>query len=267
MSCEDRFLSRTPFEWWRIRRRWVWVRVPRFRFSYKLESTPNPQYDTMAAEQKTEQMSGKKRKADGPPSAVPAALRSTKRDIPPSPSLTAKPPTGSMPAYISLTTHAGRSGVKPVAINWGASTPEERGPIIATNRDGGVRNCIGAHGGSYSVYRALAVAAKALDPGYRPQLKMTAPAMTIGPYPSWKDPTKIVTMDPWGHEVTGVFNEYFEKGYDIRPTIAVTKAHIDIPELKGRMRTGHLKPDGKVRAPPCTRPFRPPTKCHVCTFL
>ena len=36
------------------------------------------------------------------------------------------------------------------------------------------------------------------------------------------------------------------QGYDIRPTIAVTKAHIDFPEVKDALRTGRLSPDGHI---------------------
>ena len=46
--------------------------------------------------------------------------------------------------------------------------------------------------------------------------------------PSWQDPKKLVTIDPWGHLTTSAFKDYLDKGYDIRPTIAVTKAHIDL---------------------------------------
>lgn len=156
---------------------------------------------------------------------------------------------GKLPAYVSLTTHAGRSGVKPIHMNWGDADPAERGPVIATNRDGGVRNCIGSHGGSYCIYRGLAVAAGALDPTYRPKFKLTAPAIKIGPHKSWGDPSKIVTMDPFGHATTSVYAEYYDKGYDIRPTIAVTKAHIDVPEIKEALRVGRIKPDGKILLP------------------
>lgn len=34
--------------------------------------------------------------------------------------------------YINLTTHTGHFGSNPVKMNWGASTPEDRGPVIAT---------------------------------------------------------------------------------------------------------------------------------------
>lgn len=57
---------------------------------------------------------------------------------------------------------------------------------------------------------------------------------------------QIVTIDPFGHCVLEAFPEYFQKGYDIRPTIAVTKAHMDLPEIHEAVRLGRLKPDGKI---------------------
>ncbi|RLN88016.1 hypothetical protein BBJ28_00003865 [Nothophytophthora sp. Chile5] len=57
---------------------------------------------------------------------------------------------------------------------------------------------------------------------------------------------QIVTMDPFGHCVLEAFPEHFQKGYDIRPTIAVTKAHMDLPEIQEAVRLGRLKPDGKI---------------------
>ena len=38
------------------------------------------------------------------------------------------------------------------------------------------------------------------------------------------------------------FIPLFCLGYDIRPTIAITKAHIDLPECKEAIRTGRLVP-------------------------
>lgn len=81
-----------------------------------------------------------------------------------------------------------------------------------------------------------------------------------------------MTIDPFGHCVLEAFPEYFQKGYDIRPTIAgawttgcqrtdchfcflivdlvntdlVTKAHMDMPEIHEAIRLGRLKPDGKI---------------------
>jgi hypothetical protein len=39
-------------------------------------------------------------------------------------------------------------------------------------------------------------------------------------------------MDPWGAVVADVYKAFLADGYDIRPTIAVTKAHIDLPEIR-----------------------------------
>jgi GTP cyclohydrolase II len=147
--------------------------------------------------------------------------------------------------HIKLTSHPG-TGAKPIAINWGAQDPMVRGPIIATLTNPDHRNVIGTHSGSYAVYRALAVAAKALDPQHVPDLTNTAPSQLLGPHPSWFDPERIVSIDPFGAVVQQVFRSYLEKGYDIRPTIAVTQAHIDMPEIADAVEAGRLKVDGKI---------------------
>ena len=148
--------------------------------------------------------------------------------------------------YISLTTHEGHFGSNPIAMDWGNPDPMKRGPVIATVKHGGQRNAIGAHGGGYCVYTALAVAAGELNPGHIPNLKTTQPTDEFGPFKTWKDPKALVTIDPWGHMVTSCFEPYFNKGYDIRPTIAVTKAHIDFPEVKDALRVGRIKADGHI---------------------
>lgn len=113
-----------------------------------------------------------------------------------------------------------------------------------TNRS--QRNVIGTHSGSYGVYRALAVAAGNLVKGHRADLTNTAPTDLVGPYPPWGEARKIVSIDPWGASVQTVFAEYLERGYDIRPTIAVTKAHIHLPEIKQAIAFQRLAIDGKV---------------------
>src|SRR6186713_1669635 len=135
------------------------------------------------------------------------------------------------PKAIQLTSHPGGPGPKPVPVVWGAQDPMVRGPLIGTVTNKSQRNVIGTHAGSYSVYRAVAVAAGALDPLRKPDLTDTSPTHTVGPYPQWFDPTKIVALDPFGAIVSSVFASYFAEGYDIRPTIAITRAHIRMPEL------------------------------------
>ena len=153
------------------------------------------------------------------------------------------------PKAIQLTSHPGGPGPKPVPVVWGAQDPMVRGPLIGTVTNTAQRNVIGTHAGSYSVYRAVAVAAGALDPLRKPDLTNTSPTHVIGPFPSWFDPTKIVSLDPFGALVSEVFKPYFEQGYDIRPTMAVTRAHIQLPELEEAIAAGRLKVDGHVLKP------------------
>ena len=108
------------------------------------------------------------------------------------------------------------------------------------------RNVIGTHSGSYAVYRALAIASGKLQSNHRADLTNTSPAAHIGPHPSWYNPDKIVCLDPWGAVVGEVFASYYEQGYDIRPTIAVTKANINMPELQDAVARGVLKVDGNI---------------------
>ncbi|MEJ1977829.1 MAG: GTP cyclohydrolase II [Acetobacteraceae bacterium] len=105
---------------------------------------------------------------------------------------------------------------------------------------------MGTHGGAYSVYRALAVAAGQLNARHRPDLTDTSPADAIGPFPAWSDPARIVSLDPWGHLAQQVFADRVAAGWDIRPTIAVTRAHITMPEIQSAMERGRLRADGVV---------------------
>src|SRR5882672_5641703 len=132
----------------------------------------------------------------------------------------------------------------PSALRWGAPTAAERGPGIATSDP--VRNAIGTHAGGYAVYRALALAASTLPCNHRPDLTATAPADLIGPHPQWLGDTKIVSLDPWGHLVSEAFHEQLARGLDIRPTIAVTRAHIDMPEIRAAIAAGRIRPDGDI---------------------
>lgn len=151
-----------------------------------------------------------------------------------------------LPKHIKLSTHPGNHGPKPIPIHWGAASAKERGPVIATLTNLAQRNVIGTHSGSYAIYRALAVAAHKLSAEHKADLTNTAPAEPLNPQPQWFDPKKIVSLDPFGHMVSEVFKDYIDNGYDIRPTIAVTKAHINIPELQFAIKEGRVKPDGKI---------------------
>ena len=152
----------------------------------------------------------------------------------------------SKPRHIVLTSHPGRSASKPLPISWGEKNPLKRGPIVGTLTNAAHRNVIGTHSGSYSVYRALAVASGALKANHRADLTNTAPIVPIGPHPSWADTNRIVSLDPFGALVGEVYAPLYEQGYDIRPTIAVTKAHMNMPELQEAVAKGRLSVDGQI---------------------
>jgi GTP cyclohydrolase II len=147
--------------------------------------------------------------------------------------------------HIRLTSHP-EPGEQRYPIHWGAAETGARGPLIGTVSRPADRNVIGAVGGAYSLYRALAVSSGVLNPLARPDLHNTHPVVSIGPHAGWMNPEKIVSLDPWGHLVGEVFGAAIAEGVDIRPTIAVTKARITLPELQERMAQGHLKADGTI---------------------
>jgi hypothetical protein len=119
------------------------------------------------------------------------------------------------PRHIRLTSHAG--GAAAPALVWGAASATERGPVVGTTTQRAHRNVIGTHSGSYGVYRALAVAAGALD-RHQSRPDQHRAHRPIGPYPQWNDPGRIVSLDPWGAEIgRHVFAAELAPGYDIRP--------------------------------------------------
>ncbi|KAL2140610.1 hypothetical protein VTI28DRAFT_3574 [Corynascus sepedonium] len=182
----------------------------------------------------------------------------------PSPSTVLPAEAGTQPAPVSsaspelkssfssrvvLTTYPKQIGIKPLPLDWGAADPLQRGPVAVSRSPStiGRRNAIGAHGGSYSIYYALALASRELKADHKPDFTNTEPAVNIGPFPQWGDKKKIVAMDPWGHMVPWLFRDVIEKeNVDLRPTIAITKAHMKLPELEDSVKSGRLVPDGKV---------------------
>ncbi|MFC0447354.1 GTP cyclohydrolase II [Rhodococcus jostii] len=156
-------------------------------------------------------------------------------------------PSESAAGHIRLTSHS--SGVGSLPIHWGAPTASERGPVVGTTTNRAHRNVVGTHSGSYSIYRALAIASGALSRQHKADLTNTAPTDTIGPYPQWSEPGKIVSLDPWGAIVSEVFAAESAAGHDIRPSIAVTKAHVMLPEVIEAVQSGRLRPDGRFLLP------------------
>jgi hypothetical protein len=158
---------------------------------------------------------------------VPAA-----RETPGPPATSASPPT---PVALAPCPSTGAPPLPPSA-----------GPIVGTTTTRSHRNVIGTHSGSYSVYRALAVAAGALssEPQGRPD--QHRPHRRDRPLPAVERARAHRVLDPWGATVGRNFAAELAAGYDIKPTIAVTKAHVILPEVMEALQKGRLKADGKV---------------------
>src|SRR5258706_4864291 len=156
------------------------------------------------------------------------------------------PMSGNRTSHIRLTSHPTAGTPSRFPIHWDAKTARARGPVVATPNSGVDRNAIGAHGGAYSIYRALAISSGAMAAETRPELTNTHPVVPIGPHAQWHETGKIVSLDPWGHRIAEDFAAELAEGVDIRPTIAVTKARIDLPEIHEAIAKGRLKVDGKV---------------------
>jgi GTP cyclohydrolase II len=158
--------------------------------------------------------------------------------------------TANRSTHIRLTSHPepGAAASRfPVA--WDAAGARERGPVIGATTNPSDRNVIGAYGGAYSLYRALAISARALNPSARPDLTNTHPTAEIAPQPQWSTPGKIVSLDPWGHRAAQDFAKEISEGVDIRPTIAVTKARLNLPEIIAAMAAHRLAADGRILYP------------------
>ncbi|EPE09677.1 gtp cyclohydrolase ii [Ophiostoma piceae UAMH 11346] len=193
--------------------------------------------------------------APAAPIAIPAAtgpdetVTEPVTEQPIEPGSPSSPKSSTFTNRIVLTTYPKQIGINPFPMNWGAKDYIERGPIVVSRAASTIRrrNAIGAHGGSYSIYYALAVASQQLAADHRPDFTNTEPAVNVGPFPQWGDKKKIVAMDPFGHLPQTVYKDIMEKeDVDIRPTIAITKAHMILPELEESVRSGRLVPDGKV---------------------
>ncbi|PQE30769.1 gtp cyclohydrolase ii protein [Rutstroemia sp. NJR-2017a WRK4] len=169
--------------------------------------------------------------ADVPQSpSLPAAKLDAEIPIPGSPQ---KASTSTGTSRIILTTYPGQSGINPLPMDWGHKDPQERGPVVVSRNPETVRR---PHGGSYSIYYALAVASKEIKSDHKPDFTNTEPAANIGPFPQWADKKKIVSMDPLGHLAPWLFKDTIEKENNPR----------SLPELETSVREGRLVPDGKI---------------------
>ncbi|XBW36253.1 hypothetical protein QEN19_001845 [Hanseniaspora menglaensis] len=139
--------------------------------------------------------------------------------------------------------------VDPIALNWKSESSDykKRGPVVCNFYKNGEckHNAVGAHSGCYSVYHALAVASKQLDPNFTPNFANSEPQFSVPYNKSWTDGESIVSIDPFGH--LAIPENYEEYGdVDIRPSIAITKAVLQLPDIEQMVARGDLKVDGKI---------------------
>ena len=81
-----------------------------------------------------------------------------------------------------------------------------------------------------------------LSPTHKPDYSRTEPPVSILPQPSWSDPSKIVSFDPFGRLTQTVFAKEIEgNGLDVRPSIAITKAHLKMSDLDESSRRNCFK--------------------------
>ena len=143
-------------------------------------------------------------------------------------------------------------------------------PNIIINKNSKWRNGFGCQRGPFSLYRALSIATNKMSEDHFPDLEDTEPVFNPKPNKNWE---KITSFHPYGHSQVSSYS-YVEphdnktnylklKSEDtllsqdlentkpretipIEPTIAVTKAKLNIPEIDNLITKGELIPDGKI---------------------
>lgn len=147
-----------------------------------------------------------------------------------------------------LTTYYNEPNVAPIPLQWGATSAQKRGPVVGSRTGQGVHkhNTIGAYAGCYSIYHALAVGSHQLDPEYKADYTNAEPAYNFRPQPQWFT-DKICALDPFGHLAPWEFGKIAESEHvEIKPTILITQAHLQLTEMGDYVRKGELEVDGKI---------------------
>ncbi len=134
---------------------------------------------------------------------------------------------------IGVTTKVGSA-----RINWGASDPKVRGPVLPYPAKEEVRNAIGVFGGIQADYKGLMVAREFLSRYREPNYEGTDSAVKFPPRPQWD---KIVSFDPWGHLAHKIF-----RGSGAHPSIAICSARLAFPEIQQLVAGGALRADGRI---------------------
>ena len=134
-------------------------------------------------------------------------------------------------------------------------------PDIIINKKSKYRNGFGCQRGPFSIYKALSIATGQMSPEHVADLTDTYPVFYPKPNSEWEN---ISSFDPIGHlqftkneclvpnekstdEVVGEEKKPIKRDTDkIEPTIAITKAKLNIPEINNLIYKGQIIPDGKI---------------------
>ena len=99
-------------------------------------------------------------------------------------------------SHLILASHTNLRFRETLPIKWGVKDPMKRGPVVASVTNAKARNAIGAHSGSYTVYRALSIASGKFPPMHRPALDNTHSSVQSCPFAQCSHETKIVSLVP-----------------------------------------------------------------------
>lgn len=132
---------------------------------------------------------------------------------------------------------------------------KERDVVIPTVLNNGVGNAVGYPGGAFGFPMEVAKAIHddnspgkhgTINPHHRPDLNHTQPRVEIPENPQWNDADAIISFHARGHRAQMENLDLLRDGFDIRPTIAITRSVFQMPGITNAIREGRLKPDDKI---------------------
>ena len=158
--------------------------------------------------------------------------------------------------HIRLTSHSGGFGALP--IHWGA--PSAAGARPDRRHDDDAR----APQRDRHALRLVQRLPRAGGGRRRAQAQRTRPTSPTPRRPTRSARTRSGAsragssrIDPWGAVVAEVFAAELAAGYDIRPTIAVTKAHVILPEVIEAIAERPAERRRPASSPPAARRWSP----------
>ena len=123
---------------------------------------------------------------------------------------------------------------------WGARDVNDRGPVVPHPAAPEHINVNGRR--PYSIWQGLGWLKGVLARDHRPDHTGTEPVFEIRP---GRRSGEICSFDPFGH-MLWPWAEYLKAGVDVRRTIGLCGARLNLPEIQAALATGALQADGEV---------------------